>query len=526
MNLKDSQEKVIKLLGEATPKEHRQRWLKGYIPTHYKRLSISMDEAKELAIVGASEAMAYFENKLYFTQALLFGAVVSNHYKNIIVVTPSQYGKSWLSSQIAIWLADNKHTLYIAGGTTSLTEIIMGQVTNQIQKVDIEVKSKLLESVDKLERLQTILSKKKIALRGGGSIEGISLGEHFNGNIKNNQAVGRGGDYIIDEASLVSDETYAEMGRRQFANDSGDSYISFEISNPHNPGRFYDKLTTDSVPTGTLIVWMDIRTSYEEGRVKSTEQVTQSEFFQKKSTCQRYLLCELEDFSSEQMFGEPRINNDLPKTNYTYFLGVDSAYKGKDNIVATIVGKDDRGQIRAFKTIKIDKLNWEDGITSQKIIRDLLTIIKKFNIKNVCVDIGYGVYIVEGLAKFKDILGFGLQGINFGSSPTKERIVYKDYSALYAANKRAEMHMDLADLIDNKAIMFTQEVYESVSREMSVIQSIIKKNGKTGVMPKDDIKRMLGKSPDELDSLLLAVHSLILYYSGNRASENKFTFYS
>ncbi|UYY05881.1 hypothetical protein OLM08_00490 (plasmid) [Enterococcus faecalis] len=82
------------------------------------------------------------------------------------------------------------------------------------------------------------------------------------------------------------------------------------------------------------------------------------------------------------MFGEPQINKTIcQKTNYTYFLGVDSAYKGKDNIVATIVGKDDRGQIRAFKTIKIDKLNWEDGITSQKIIRDLLTIIKKFNIK-------------------------------------------------------------------------------------------------------------------------------------------------
>ncbi|UYY05882.1 hypothetical protein OLM08_00495 (plasmid) [Enterococcus faecalis] len=93
-------------------------------------------------------------------------------------------------------------------------------------------------------------------------------------------------------------------------------------------------------------------------------------------------------------------------------------------------------------------------------------------------------------------------------------------------NKRAEMHMDLADLIDNKAIMFTQEVYENVSREMSIIQAIIKPNGKQAVMPKDDIKRMLGKSPDELDSLLLAVHSLIPYYSGNRASENKFTFYS
>ena len=49
----------------------------------------------------------------------------------------------------------------------------MQHVTDTLQTVDESIARKLLEPVDKLERLQTGLSKRKISFSGGGSIEGF-----------------------------------------------------------------------------------------------------------------------------------------------------------------------------------------------------------------------------------------------------------------------------------------------------------------------------------------------------------------
>jgi len=514
MTLEIAQKRTIKLLKSSTPKEKLNKFVKGYVPTHYKRLSISMEKAIELAIIGATESLAYYGDRLYFTQALLMGAVVSGEYDNIIVVTPSQYGKSWLSSRIAVWLADHNRRCYVAGGKKDTTDIIMQHVTDTLQTVDESIARKLLEPVDKLERLQTGLSKRKISFSGGGSIEGISLGEHFKGNKSGNQAIGRGGDYIIDESAFVSNETYAELGRRNFANVDGKNYLSFEISNPHNKGRFYDKLTQENIPKGMLVVWADVRTAFEEDRVKSIEQVISSEFFQNKSTCQRYFLCELPDENEDGMFGTPQTEEEHTEKNWEYFLGVDSAYKGKDKIKATLSALDAQGQVHVIDTIEIEKGDWQDGVTSRKIITQLLMIIEHFEVKGVCVDVGYGVYIVEGLAHING--DFELHGINFGAGTTKERVEKNHYSAKYGANKRAEMHIDLQENIDNRNIFFTEKVYEEVIDELVLVSSKIKSNGKTAIVPKEEIKAKLGHSPDTLDSVLLSLHAIILYKLNER----------
>lgn len=102
-------------------------------------------------------------------------------------------------------------------------------------------------------------------------------------------------------------------------------------------------------------------------------------------------------------------------------------------------------------------------------------IIEHFEVKGVCVDVGYGVYIVEGLAHING--DFELHGINFGAGTTKER-VENHHSAKYGANKRAEMHIDLQENIDNRNIFFTEKVYEEVIDELVLVSSKIKSNGK------------------------------------------------
>ena len=505
----DVQQQVLSLMERAEPREGLKQWVNGRIPRHYKRLTASMGEAVELAKEGAAQAMAFFGTRLYFTQSLIMGAAVSGKYKKIIAVTPSQYGKSWVCGQISILLANKGRQVYVAGGNANTTEIIMNKVMHHIQGADSEVKRKLLEPADKIERLQTAMSKKKLSFRGGGLIEGISLGESFKDPKKGNSAIGRGGDYILDEASLISDDAYAELGRRDFADEGGEGYISLEISNPHNPGRFFDELTGSAVPEKCLIVWMDVRTALEEGRVKSKEQVIHSEFFKNKSTCKRYFLCELEDYSESSLFPEAAIHDGPASKQWEYFLGVDSAYKGKDDIKAALSAIDGDGKIRLLDCETIKKDHWVDGETGRQVVSDLARLIKAYRVKMACVDIGYGVYIVEGLCQSQS--GCPVRGINFGAGTTKGRKEARHYAAVYGDNMRAELHLDLQDLMDNGGVTFSQKMAVMLRPQMNATRAVRKPNGKTAIIPKDEIRQAIGKSPDELDAALLSVHAAILY---------------
>lgn len=518
--MNNQQKKVIELLKQQTPEDELKPWVKGRIPAHYKRLSISMEEATELATAGASASLACFGTGMYFTQALITGAALSRKYDRLVIVTPSQYGKSWTCGQIALMLANRDEPTYIAGSDNNTTEIIMGKVLSHVQTADESLTRKLLDTPTKLEKLQASVSKRKLSFKGGGLVEPISLGETYSDAKKGNSAIGRGGNFILDEASRISDDVYAEMGRREFAQEGGERFISIEISNPHNPGWFMDALTASEVPEGTLIIWMDCLTALEEGRIKSRKQILNSSFFKNKSTCTRYLLCELDDYSEESMFPEPVIDDSEPDLFAHYYMGIDSAYKGKDRINAVVGVFETNGMVRAIESHIIEKVaaadrvsedtKWVDGKSSQHILKQLRNIIIANNVRTVCIDSGYGVYIIEGLVQMCP--GVAIYGVEFGSGTTKVRKVKLNYSAVYGENKRAEMHMDVQNLMEEGRMTYSSQVAELIADEMRAVMYTRKPNGKTQIIAKKEIKKILGKgkSPDILDSALLMVHAIIL----------------
>lgn len=504
------QQRVVDLLDTAAPKEELQPWIKGYVPKHYKRLTCSMEEAKEMATAGAAVCNAYFDTKLFFTQSLIFGAVLGGKYKRVRVVTTSQYGKSFLCGFIALYFAWKGEQMLVAGGDADTTKIIMGKIMSHIQIAADDIKQDLLEPQDKLERLQTAVSKDKLVFRNGGGVESISLGASFADPLKGNKGIGRGGNVITDEASRVPPDNYAETGRREFADVDGESYWSLDISNPHNPGRFWEQINEVDVAEDTLVIWMDCRTALEEGRIKSIDQVIHSEFFANKSTCIRYLLCELEDLDAQNTFGQMQTFNNLPE-DVTFFIGGDSAYKGKDNVYLSLGAVDRAGNVYLCDCHKIYKDNWEDGVTGQNVVDQFIQVILKFGGQYVCIDIGYGVYLVEGLAMRigKEV---PIVGINFGAGTTKSRVKQNHFAAKYGANMRAEMHLDLADLIDHGKFFCHVDIAKTIQEQMNAVRSVRTSKGKTGIIPKDQIKQIIGHSPDELDSVLLMVHSVILYH--------------
>lgn len=412
---------------------------------------------------------------------------------------------SFLLGRVGLLSAYEGEKWYIAASSADKTQIIMAYTTASTQEASQEIKQKLLMKPTELERLTTSVSKQKLAFADGGFVEPITLADAYNDNVAQNKAVGRGGNFMVDEAALVSEDTFAEMGRREFARIDGKKYKSVLISNPHRPGTFYDKLTQEEVPERTIVIWMDALTAVEEERF-DRETVFNSEFAKNKSTRRRYLLCVL-DVDGGGMFDVPKVHPERIEEQETqHFLGIDAAYKGKDAICVADIAVDEHG-IRCEEIYKMNKPEWIEGVTSRDIISDIVRIDRKLHVANVCVDTGYGVWLNEGLIQAH----VNSHGVNFSEAPTRARVKARHYAAVNASNKRAEMHLDLQDLIENGRISFSEEAYEQIKPVLPYITCERTANGKIKIVEKSKVKAIIGKSPDELDAVLLGIQAMVQY---------------
>ena len=480
-------------------------WIIGKIPKHLKRCSVTEKEGLRLARLGAKTMYAAFGIKLFYCQAMIVGAILDDRYDEIVVVSPSQYGKSYILGHAGLYRAYTGCKQYVAGAAANVTGIIMGQVINATQEAAPEIRNALMVRKDEFDRLTSSLSKQRLAFSSGGFVEAITLGDTYNDNLVANKAIGRAGDYIVDEAALVSDQAFVEMGRREFARVDGKKYKMIMISNPHKPGIFYDKLTQEKPSKSTFILWMDALTAVEEERFDE-ETVFHSDFARNKSTLRRYLLCVL-DTEGGGMFDVPKVYAGHYEGEYAqYFMGVDSAYKGKDNIEVALTAVGD-GMLHVDSVTKIVKTNWVDGKTFEDIIRTIARMARIAGVALACVDVGWGVWLVEGLKRH----GINAIGINFNESPTKERIRARHYAATNAQNKRAELHLDLQDLIESGLVSISEDVYALIKDTLPFVTCERKTNGKIQVIPKPQIKSMIGRSPDELDAVLLSIQAAIRF---------------
>lgn len=487
------------------------KWIIGNIPKDYKRCNIDDDEKDRLARLGYKRMFGFYNEdiRLYYTQSMIAGAVLSGDYDEIIVVTCSQYGKSWLMGRIGLIMAYDGIPTYIGASNKAGTEIIMQHVMGATCEAEYEVQMQL-EGVNasNVDRLRTAVNKNKIMFpKSGGFVEGLTLGGSYE-SLGQNQAVGRGGAYILDECALIPDNSIKETARAELANINGKKYPRIYISNPHSMGIFYDKLTQELPPRRTLIVWADALTALEEGRF-TKQQILSSDYANHRDTLVKYWLCELDEVGNS-MFDVP-IVSDIPRENTTYFLGIDSAYKGKDNISVSLCSVNDEG-MKIEEITDLYKGEWIDGVTSEDILNQIVRIYRAFNVQYVCVDIGMGVWLVEGLIK----RGVLCRGVHFQERPDKERLRAKHYAAVNATNKRAELHLDLQDLIEHRAICFSTQAYNEIKNVLPLVTCKRNSNGKVQIVAKDSIKaKIKGKSPDELDACLLSIQAAIMYSAYN-----------
>lgn len=508
----NDRERLEKLLQDAFQNNGPRRFGEGNRPIHYKRISLSEYEREKYALLGAQEMFSGYREpiKLFETQAIIAGVCLSGDFDKIGIVTPSQYGKSWLMGHISLLLAYGGMKVNVAAANSDGTDIIMQYCMRAVSEAEDEIKRAVTaETLKKVDRLDQSMSKQRVSIPGRGSIEGVSLGDTFEDVSKRNKAVGRSGAYLTDETANISAQSMAELGRREFSSITGKKDPLIMISNPHKPGYFYDFITKDPLGPRECVIWMDALTAAQEGRW-SVEHILTSDFMDHADTIQRYLLCELPS-QGAGMFDDDPIIRDESEKNSVRVMGIDAAYKGKDNIeIGLCEIEGDKGiHFSAIETVK--KGEWIDGVTSVDICDQVAKLYHRLGCAYCCVDIGFGVWLLEGLRQ----RGVDAYGVNFGAGATKYRIRdTRAYSAINAVNKRAEMHLDLKDVMEHHACTFTQEVYDSIKDVFPLVTSERKPNGKLQVVSKQEIKSKIGHSPDKFDALLLSLHAAVRYCDG------------
>lgn len=525
-----NKEKLSILLDTVTPQEELKDAVKGKIPKHFKRNSIREREGfeKELEYykLGFTTALSEFNIELWWSQAVQFGAFLSGKYKTGYCVATPRYGKSFLCGIMANHFAYEGENCYAVGSTQEYSGIIIQHAREILVKSHPEVKEMLtfgdsdISAVDKrLKRGLSSFSSEGFSFRNGGKLEGLSAGSNFTDPSKIH-VIGRGGNMFGDEASDISPIALGHMGRREFESDDGRKLIMYLISNPRSLNNFFDFMTKEDLADDEFIMWLDVVTAIEEGSIKYTkEELMRSQFTITEDSIRENLLCEFPTERSNFFEASPDILDsfDANGKNLDYFIGVDSAYKGSDSIQVTVSVVDESNHATVLDTKDIKPKEWIDGITAIDIVNKIVTLANRLNAKGIAIDAGGGAHIVQPLKmrRLSGQLKCPVYDINFGGKVTEIKKLAKEPSAEYAFNRRAEMHLMLRGMMEAQRVSFVRKVWDLISREMAFVSEIQKPEDRlVKIRPKSEIKKLLQRSPDELDSVMLSLHCAELYYLG------------
>lgn len=164
-----------------------------------------------------------------------------------------------------------------------------------------------------------------------------------------------------------------------------------------------------------------------------------------------------------------------------FWFGMDASGVGADSDMYAVIDK--YGMVDHVERVE-SKTQEKVGITTM--------LYDKYNINSGNIDLtgGYG----NGLFDLVAEKGYNVGGINFSQKAID--------SKLYP-NARTEMYMEFA-----KAVKEGFWVNDTVKEELLAQSMFINNKGQAQLVPKEDVKKILGHSPDLCDAVALAVYAM------------------
>lgn len=519
--------------------ESRPKWVWGRVPdlSDYRKLSVNnMQEAFLLARLGqevASGIIPQYKGKplrLTFTQALIVGAAIIDrplaerygldfeNYRSVLMVTPSRYGKSFLNAIVAIAKAGaSGMEVRIGGASKDKAGIIQEKIVELLPNTVKAIQDGLIVTDSegdvnkKVQRMATQVSKEALAWKNGGSIKLFSTNEkEKNAQVSAAGAIGIGGDFVIlDEIQLMTPMGFRTSSRFMMENPDTKRFC---VGNPQINGHFrelYDDPKTFVVHINEITAIVEERMSRRG--IELTDIPTYSQEYR------AFVQVEFPDENSGTRFF-PTLPSVYDKAKFPEpeitrnFIGIDSAYKGADSLTITLLSlheaKGERWVVCNRQYDLKEKYGEWTNDTTLNIALDILKIWQDGNVVAGCIDIGLGIHIYEKLMELDPDLP--LESVAFNQKPTEWRVEGEQYNAKMAMNARAEMHLDLRDLSEGHKLFLDQSCYEDILNQMREVGAVTETSSKIRIEQKADIKRRIGRSPDNLDSLCLAIRAMVL----------------
>lgn len=165
-------------------------------------------------------------------------------------------------------------------------------------------------------------------------------------------------------------------------------------------------------------------------------------------------------------------------------IGIDGSGYGKDKTVITYrVGN--WYEQKCYSTLT--------GHDARNEIKAMLTKHPKWRVNEINIDMAYGEKYYENLS-----MEYDCNLINFGSSPMNDQYL----------NRRAEMYFNMIGGL-RKGL----PINEQIEKELNATLFEFTNNGKLKLVNKEEIKLVIGHSPDQSDSLALT------YANGDKSKE-------
>lgn len=168
-----------------------------------------------------------------------------------------------------------------------------------------------------------------------------------------------------------------------------------------------------------------------------------------------------------------------------YCIGIDCSGLGKDSHVIIV-----RDQSRIIEVI-------ERKIASNselcQLVKQVIAKYGRANLSHICIDEAFGIDLHERLQE----AGITATLVPFGGKARNQAY----------ANNRAEMYINLKKHIEEYGL---GGITEEIFRELQATKYTLNSSNKIQLIPKDEIKLCIGRSPDLADALALTYYREII----------------
>lgn len=439
---------------------------------------------------------------LTYTQLLIVWVIIKRLFPRIILILPTQYGKS-LAVALAVLLRASTHNekWAIIAPTEDKARIIMDYIIEHI--FDDPLFIERLEYSGTKEKLKQEHSKERITFRGAGEVR------IYTANANNMQQVkkalmGFGApNIVLDESGLIPDELYSTVKRMLGGSEGtvGGTFL-LEIGNPFFRNHFWRTWLSKRY----IKIFVDWVQALKEGRYTEDyiEEMKDEAFFDVLYEChfpdqEQDVPAGYRALLSASQVENALINQDLPLGHDDNgdlidepVLGIDPNHGGKNNTVFVI-----RYPLTGFAKVVLKK-NYNEfrgqDITSLQLA-DAERIIREYGIGDyrIGVDGGNGGALADALIR----KGYLIKVVMFGEAA--------EDSTRYA-NAKAEIFWRLRLWIvrDNgKLVKPDNDDKGNGFLELKVINYKETSTSKLQMEPKEKLIERNIQSPDTADALAL-----------------------